>query len=142
ALLLDPHAADPRRDHGADRAAPVPRDPSRRHVAALVEGGRRHGADLRGRGRRDARRPDEPDASGAELMASDRLNERRRVFKQYKEDVKERGKPFYPYAMFHDTVMSLVVVVVIAGLAIVWKWTTPGHHTGTEAGWLGKTLDA
>ena len=75
-------------------------------------------------------------------MASDRIAERRRVFKQYKEDVKERGKPFYPYAMFHDTVMSLVVVVVIIGLAIVWKYTTPGHHTGTGAGWLGKLLDA
>jgi menaquinol-cytochrome c reductase cytochrome b/c subunit len=74
-------------------------------------------------------------------MATDRIAERRRVFKQYKEDVKERGKPFYPYAMFHDTLMSLVVVVVIIGLAIVWKWTTPGHHTGTGAGWLGKTLD-
>ena len=34
----------------------------------------------------------------------------------YKEDVKARGKPFYPYAMFHDTVMSLVVVLVIVGL--------------------------
>jgi hypothetical protein len=75
-------------------------------------------------------------------MASDRLNERRRIFKQYKEDVKERGKPFFPYAMFHDTVMSLVVVVVIAGLAVVWKWTTPGNHTGTGTGWLGKLLDA
>jgi menaquinol-cytochrome c reductase cytochrome b/c subunit len=74
-------------------------------------------------------------------MATNRVAERRRVFKQYKEDVKERGKPFYPYAMFHDTLMSLVVVVVIIGLAIVWKWTTPGHHTGTGAGWLGKTLD-
>ena len=74
-------------------------------------------------------------------MATNRIAERCRVFKQYKEDVKERGKPFYPYAMFHDTLMSLVVVVVIIGLAIVWKWTTPGHHTGTGAGWLGKTLD-
>ena len=39
--------------------------------------------------------------------------------------------------MFHDTVMSLVVVVVIIGLACIWKWTTPGDHTGTGAGWLG-----
>jgi len=75
-------------------------------------------------------------------MASDRIVERRRVFQQYKEDVKERGKPFYPYAMFHDTVMSLVVVVVIIGLAIVWKYTTPGNHHTTAAGWLGKLYDA
>jgi menaquinol-cytochrome c reductase cytochrome b/c subunit len=49
------------------------------------------------------------------------LDERRSGFQRYKDDVKQRGKPFYPYAMFHDTVMSLVVVSVIAGLAIVWK---------------------
>jgi quinol---cytochrome c reductase cytochrome c subunit, bacillus type len=51
------------------------------------------------------------------------LDERRAGFQRYKEDVKRRGKPFYPYAMFHDTVMSLVVVAVILGLAIVWKYT-------------------
>jgi menaquinol-cytochrome c reductase cytochrome b/c subunit len=65
------------------------------------------------------------------------LQARRAQFAKYKEDVKKRGKPFYPYAMFHDTVMSLVVVVVIVALAVVWKWTTPGDHTGTGAGWLG-----
>ncbi len=75
-------------------------------------------------------------------MASDRIVERRRVYQQYKADVKERGKPFYPYAIFHDTIMSLVVVAVIIGLAIVWKYSVPGNHTGTEAGWLGKLLDA
>jgi quinol---cytochrome c reductase cytochrome c subunit, bacillus type len=69
------------------------------------------------------------------------LEQRRRGFQQYKADVKERGKPFYPYAMFHDTVMSLVVVAVIIGLAIVWKYSVPGDHTGTEAGWLGKLID-
>ena len=47
----------------------------------------------------------------------------RRQFTKYKADVKARGKPFYPYAMFHDTVMSLVVVSVIIGLASVWYFT-------------------
>jgi menaquinol-cytochrome c reductase cytochrome b/c subunit len=74
-------------------------------------------------------------------MATDRIAERRRIFKQYKEDVEERGKPFYPFAMFHDTVMSLVVVCVITGLAIVWKYSTPGDHIGTDPGWLGKLYD-
>src|SRR6266540_2298139 len=55
-------------------------------------------------------------------MAS--IEERRAQFQLYKEDVKKRGKPFYPYAMFHDTVMSLVVVSVIIGLACVWYFTT------------------
>jgi cytochrome c553 len=75
-------------------------------------------------------------------MPSDRIVERRRIYQQYKADVKERGKPFFPYAMFEDTVMSLVVVVVIIALAVIWKYSTPGDHTGTEAGWLGKLLDA
>ena len=44
------------------------------------------------------------------------IDERRAGFQKYKDDVKTRGKPFYPYAMFHDTVMSLVVVSVIIGL--------------------------
>jgi menaquinol-cytochrome c reductase cytochrome b/c subunit len=74
-------------------------------------------------------------------MANERIVERRRVFQQYKEDVKERGKPFYPYAMLHDTIMSLVVVSVITGLAIVWKYTTPGDHHTVEPGWLGKLYD-
>ena len=65
------------------------------------------------------------------------LRARRADFARYKQDVKKRGKPFYPYAIFHDTVMSLVVVIVIVALAVVWKWTTPGDHTGTGAGWLG-----
>jgi menaquinol-cytochrome c reductase cytochrome b/c subunit len=75
-------------------------------------------------------------------VASDKLVERRRIFQQYKADVKERGKPFFPYAMWHDTIMSFVVVVVIIGLAIVWKYSTPGNHHTTAAGWLGKLYDA
>src|SRR6476646_6542213 len=74
-------------------------------------------------------------------MPSDRIVERRRVYKQYKEDVQERGKPFFPYAMWHDTIMSFVVIVVIIGLSVVWKYSTPGDHHSTEPGWLGKLYD-
>src|SRR4051812_42992720 len=56
-------------------------------------------------------------------MASRRLEERRGAFQRYKDDGKQDGKPFYPYAMFHDTVMSLIVVAVIVGLAFVWHYT-------------------
>jgi menaquinol-cytochrome c reductase cytochrome b/c subunit len=52
------------------------------------------------------------------------IQQRRAQFKDYKEDVKRDGKPFYPYAMFHDTVMSLVVVSVVIGLAAVWYFTS------------------
>jgi menaquinol-cytochrome c reductase cytochrome b/c subunit len=57
-------------------------------------------------------------------MASRAVEERRAAFQRYKEDVKQTGKPFYPYAMFHDTVMSLVVVSVIVGLAFIWHYTS------------------
>jgi cytochrome c553 len=71
------------------------------------------------------------------------IDERRAGFKQYKEDVAERGKPFYPYAMFHDTVMSLVVVSVIIALATIWKWTSwAPHHDGTHQGLLGPEYTA
>ncbi len=71
-----------------------------------------------------------------------RVDEARAGFARYKADVKERGKPFFPYAMFHDTVMSLVVVAVIVGLAAVWKWTSYGpHHDGLHPGLLGPEYD-
>src|SRR5438552_896422 len=71
------------------------------------------------------------------------LDLRRAQFKRYKEDVKTRGKPFYPISMFHDTVMSLVVVSVIVGLATVWKFTSwAPHHDGTHPGILGPEYTA
>ena len=63
------------------------------------------------------------------------IERRRAEFQRYKEDVKKRGKPFYPYAMFHDTVMSLVVVSVIIALACVWKFTS--GESPEQVGWLG-----
>ncbi len=71
------------------------------------------------------------------------LDLRRAQFKRYKEDVKTRGKSFYPHAMFEDTVMSVVVVSVIVGLAAIWKWTSYGpHHDGTHQGLLGPEYTA
>jgi menaquinol-cytochrome c reductase cytochrome b/c subunit len=67
-------------------------------------------------------------------MASRRIEERRAQHKRYKEDVEREGKPFFPYAMFHDTVMSLVVVGVIVGLACVWYFTAEGSD---DPGLLG-----
>jgi len=56
-------------------------------------------------------------------MSSTRLEERRAQHQRYKEDVSSRGKSFYPWAMFHDTVMSFVVVVVIIALTCIWYFT-------------------
>src|SRR5205085_8319740 len=58
----------------------------------------------------------------------------RAAFQRYKRDVAEGGKPFFPHAMFHDTVMSVVVVGTIIVLAVIWKWTA---GPGTDPGWLG-----
>jgi menaquinol-cytochrome c reductase cytochrome b/c subunit len=52
------------------------------------------------------------------------IEERRAEHQRYKDDVKKTGKPFFPYAMFHDTVMSLVVVSVIIGVTCVWYFTS------------------
>jgi cytochrome c553 len=70
-----------------------------------------------------------------------RLEERRAAHQRYKRDVDERGKPFYPYAMFHDTVMSLVVVTMIVVLACVWKFTAEESPAEEASGWLGKLYD-
>jgi mono/diheme cytochrome c family protein len=44
--------------------------------------------------------------------------------------------------MFHDTIMSLVVVVVIICLAVIWKWSAwPIHHDPTTKGLLGPGVD-
>jgi menaquinol-cytochrome c reductase cytochrome b/c subunit len=71
-----------------------------------------------------------------------RVDQNRAEFARYKADVKARGKPFYPYAMFHDTIMSLVVVCSIIGLAAIWKWSSWGpHHDPTHKGLLGPVID-
>ena len=71
-------------------------------------------------------------------MASKMQQEKRAEFKRYKEDVQKEGKPFFPYAIYHDTIMSLVVVAVIIGLAVLWKFTADG----TEPGSLGPLYEA
>jgi quinol---cytochrome c reductase cytochrome c subunit, bacillus type len=71
-----------------------------------------------------------------------RTEEEQAEFARYKADVKARGKPFYPYAMFHDTIMSLVVVFTIVGLAVIWKWSSWGvTHDPTHKGLLGPVVD-
>jgi ubiquinol-cytochrome c reductase cytochrome b subunit/menaquinol-cytochrome c reductase cytochrome b/c subunit len=67
-------------------------------------------------------------------MASRRIEERRAQHRRYKEDVEREGKKFFPHAMFHDTVMSLVVVATIIALACVWYFTAEGSE---DPGLLG-----
>ncbi len=74
-------------------------------------------------------------------MGSSLKDQRRAEFKRYKADVKAEGKPFFPYAIFHDTVMSLVVVAVITGLAVVWYVTADGTETGILGPWYTDKAD-
>jgi menaquinol-cytochrome c reductase cytochrome b/c subunit len=66
-------------------------------------------------------------------MGRDLGEKNREEYARYKDDVKKEGKPFFPFAMLHDTIMGFVVVLVIIGLAVIWYWDAEG----TEAGVLG-----
>ena len=65
------------------------------------------------------------------------LDKNRADFKRYKEDVKKEGKPFFPFALFHDSLMQLVVVGVIIALSVIWKFTAQHEGGGTHPGLLG-----
>ena len=69
------------------------------------------------------------------MAVSKQQRAKREDFKRYKEDVKREGKPFFPFAMWHDTIMAFVVVVVIIGLACVWYFTA--KHAKDGVGILG-----
>ena len=69
------------------------------------------------------------------MATLNRQDQRRAQHQRYKEDVQREGKPFYPYAMVADTVMSFVVVSVIVALSAIWYFTS-GEEPG-DAGLLG-----
>jgi len=74
-------------------------------------------------------------------MARDLGEQNREGFARYKDDVKKEGKPFFPRAMFHDTVMSLVVVCVIAALAAIWYYSADGVKSGVLGPWYTAPAD-
>jgi menaquinol-cytochrome c reductase cytochrome b/c subunit len=65
----------------------------------------------------------------------------RAMHKRYKEDVEHEGKSFFPYAVLHDSIMSLVVVAVIIGLAVVWHETADGTEAGILGPWYTEEAD-
>jgi menaquinol-cytochrome c reductase cytochrome b/c subunit len=70
------------------------------------------------------------------------LKERNRAeFKRYKEDVEREGKSFFPYAVLHDSIMSLVVVAVIIALACIWYFTADGIEAGILGPWYTDEAD-
>ena len=70
------------------------------------------------------------------------LSERNRAeHKRYKEDVEREGKSFWPYAVLHDAIMSLVVVAVIIALACIWYFTADGIEAGLLGPWYATEAD-
>jgi hypothetical protein len=65
----------------------------------------------------------------------------REDFARYKDDVKKEGKPFFPRAIFHDTVMSLIVVCVITALAVIWYYDADGVKPGILGPWYTEPAD-
>ena len=67
------------------------------------------------------------------------INRRVRYETEYAAS-KQEGHPFFPYAMFHDTVVNLLIVLMIVGMAVLWHATAgpinAAHPTG-QNGWLG-----
>ena len=74
-------------------------------------------------------------------MASRRIVERKAQHKRYKEDVEREGKSFFPYAIWHDTLMSLLVVAVIIALACIWYFTADGEEAGILGPWYTAEAD-
>ena len=74
-------------------------------------------------------------------MARDLGELNREDFARYKDDVKKEGKPFFPRAIFHDTVMSLIVVSVIVALAAVWYYSADGVESGILGPWYTEPAD-
>jgi menaquinol-cytochrome c reductase cytochrome b/c subunit len=74
-------------------------------------------------------------------MARDLGELNREDYARYKDDVKKEGKQFFPYAMWHDTVMSLVVVVVIVALAAIWYFDADGVEPGLLGPWYTEPAD-
>ena len=75
-------------------------------------------------------------------MARDLGELNREDFARYKDDVKKEGKPFFPPAILHDTIMSLVVVCVIVALAAIWYYTADGVKSGLLGPWYTEPADA
>jgi hypothetical protein len=70
------------------------------------------------------------------------LKDRNRAeHKRYKEDVEREGKSFWPFAVLHDAIMSLVVVAVIIALACIWYFTADGVEAGLLGPWYATEAD-
>jgi cytochrome c553 len=74
-------------------------------------------------------------------MARDLGELNREDFSRYKDDVKKEGKAFFPRALYHDTVMSLVVVSIIVVLTAIWYFDAEGVESGILGPWYTEPAD-
>ena len=56
-------------------------------------------------------------------MARLTARERREAYLREYAYQKKTGKPFFPYALFHDVIVNLFFVLLIVGLTLVWYYT-------------------
>jgi mono/diheme cytochrome c family protein len=67
------------------------------------------------------------------------INRRVRYETQHAAETHE-GHPFFPYAMFHDVVVNLIIVLLIVAMAVVWHATAGpinAAHPNGQNGLLG-----
>jgi quinol---cytochrome c reductase cytochrome c subunit, bacillus type len=67
------------------------------------------------------------------------INRRVRYESEHAFD-KSEGHAFFPYAMFHDVVVNLLIVLIIVAMAVVWHVTAGpinAAHPSGQNGWLG-----
>jgi quinol-cytochrome oxidoreductase complex cytochrome b subunit len=63
-------------------------------------------------------------------MARLTARERREAYLREYSYQKQTGKPFFPQVILHDIIVNLFFVLLIVALAIVWKYTANGTHSG------------
>src|SRR5436305_3380314 len=72
-------------------------------------------------------------------MARKVINRRVRYESEYAAQKKE-GHAFFPYAMFHDVVVNLLIVFLIVAMAVIWHATAgpiTAHDPFGRNGWFG-----
>jgi mono/diheme cytochrome c family protein len=71
--------------------------------------------------------------------------ERREAYQREHDFQTRTGKPFFPYAIFHDTVTALVTVALIMGLTILWHQgfgpISSDGEAGRGGGFLGPAYE-
>ena len=66
--------------------------------------------------------------------------ERREAYQREYAFQKKHGKSFFPHAVFHDTIVSLIVVALIMGMSVLWYLQFGAIPTEADAGRMGGLL--